>query len=147
VCNNIRKKIYPQALLEAFPDHTDFEGIKSWFAHAAFMGEVNARRAAAFYALLTEATVKSVDEKVAKQKGTSPKNIHHSKNSEVKTVPQAISHETASLNLSPNIPSSTATGHKKEPNLHIDLQIHISPEASLEQIDAIFASMAKHLYR
>lgn len=32
------------------------------------------------------------------------------------------------------------------PSLHIDVQIHISPEASAEQIDQIFASMAKHLY-
>lgn len=35
------------------------------------------------------------------------------------------------------------SGH---PNLHIDLQVHISPEATPEQIDKIFASMAKHLY-
>jgi len=32
------------------------------------------------------------------------------------------------------------------PALHIDIQIHISPEASAEQLDNIFASMAKHLY-
>jgi Family of unknown function (DUF5343) len=32
------------------------------------------------------------------------------------------------------------------PTLHIDMQIHISPEASADQIDRIFASMAKHLY-
>ncbi|SFK14006.1 hypothetical protein SAMN03159338_3366 [Sphingomonas sp. NFR04] len=32
------------------------------------------------------------------------------------------------------------------PNLHIDVQVHISADASLDQIDQIFASMAKHLY-
>jgi hypothetical protein len=32
------------------------------------------------------------------------------------------------------------------PSLHIDIQIHISPEASADQIDQVFASMAKHLY-
>jgi hypothetical protein len=31
------------------------------------------------------------------------------------------------------------------PNLHIDIQIHISPETTPEQIDQIFASMVKHL--
>ena len=31
-------------------------------------------------------------------------------------------------------------------SLHIDIQIHISPESSAEQIDSIFSSMAKHLY-
>ena len=39
-----------------------------------------------------------------------------------------------------------ATGQDK-PSLHIDIQIHISPDASADQIDQIFASMAKHLYK
>ncbi|MBS0410720.1 MAG: DUF5343 domain-containing protein [Proteobacteria bacterium] len=32
------------------------------------------------------------------------------------------------------------------PSLHIDIQVHISPDSTPEQIDKIFASMAKHLY-
>jgi hypothetical protein len=32
------------------------------------------------------------------------------------------------------------------PSLHIDMQVHISPDATAEQIDQIFSSMAKHLY-
>lgn len=35
---------------------------------------------------------------------------------------------------------------KPNPSIHIDLQIHVSPEASADQIDQIFKSMAKHLY-
>ena len=33
------------------------------------------------------------------------------------------------------------------PTVHIDVQVHIPPDASAEQLDAIFASMAKHFYR
>lgn len=40
----------------------------------------------------------------------------------------------------PSVSSSVA------PSLHIDIQVHISPEASPKQIDTIFKSMAKHLY-
>jgi hypothetical protein len=32
------------------------------------------------------------------------------------------------------------------PEVHIDIQIHISPESTAQQIDKIFESMAKHLY-
>ena len=32
-------------------------------------------------------------------------------------------------------------------SLHIDIQIHVSPDTSLEQIDRIFASMEKYLYK
>ena len=33
------------------------------------------------------------------------------------------------------------------PSLHIDIQVHISPDSSPDQIDKIFESMAKHLYK
>lgn len=33
----------------------------------------------------------------------------------------------------------------RRPSVHIDLQIHISPEATPEQIDEIFASISRHL--
>lgn len=32
------------------------------------------------------------------------------------------------------------------PSVHIDIQVHIAPESTPEQIDQIFKSMAKHLY-
>jgi hypothetical protein len=34
-----------------------------------------------------------------------------------------------------------------ELSIHVDVQIHISADASLEQIDQIFASIATHLYK
>ena len=47
----------------------------------------------------------------------------------------------------PAVPSATGIGSSLlGPALHIDVQIHISPEASANQIDQIFASMSKHLY-
>jgi hypothetical protein len=38
-------------------------------------------------------------------------------------------------------------GNDTMPSLHIDIQIHISPDTSPEQIDKIFESMATHLYQ
>lgn len=32
------------------------------------------------------------------------------------------------------------------PSVHIDIQVHIAPESTTEQIDQIFKSMSKHLY-
>ncbi len=42
--------------------------------------------------------------------------------------------------------SHRTSGHVPTPSVHIDIQIHISPEASTDQIDQIFKSMSKHLY-
>lgn len=56
-------------------------------------------------------------------------------------------HTPAASSMAPPLPmqnlGSTASSY---PALHIDIQIHISPESSSEQIDKIFESMAKHLY-
>lgn len=41
----------------------------------------------------------------------------------------------------------TPSPKQGSPSLHIDIQIHISPEASSEQIEKIFESMARHLYK
>lgn len=43
-------------------------------------------------------------------------------------------------------PMPPVQGGAPAPSVHIDIQIHISPEASPDQIDQIFGSMAKHLY-
>lgn len=48
-------------------------------------------------------------------------------------------------NLHPQ-PAHTVVSNGPNPSVHIDIQIHISPEASTDQIDQIFKSMAKHLY-
>jgi len=46
-----------------------------------------------------------------------------------------------------NLKTATKASSKSgAPSLHIDIQVHVSSEASAEQIDQIFASMAKHLY-
>lgn len=61
--------------------------------------------------------------------------------------------ETAEAEVTPEKPlqPSFSQGPVSTPSnllsLHIDIQIHIDPEASSEQIDQIFASMAKHLYQ
>lgn len=79
----------------------------------------------------------------------------------VKTIDSVV--EELSTN-SVNVPSVLATGGiptepvgpiegvgqaarpNNRPALHIDIQVHIDPTSSAEQIDQIFASMAKHLY-
>ena len=50
-------------------------------------------------------------------------------------------------NVSPPAEGITTPSQQATPSLHIDIQVHISPDATTDQIDQIFASMAKHLYK
>ena len=43
--------------------------------------------------------------------------------------------------------TSATHAQSSSPSLHIDIQVHISPDTTPEQIDKIFESMAKHLYK
>ena len=43
-------------------------------------------------------------------------------------------------------PNGAFVSNTIRPEIHIDIQIHISPEASTDQIDQIFSSTSKHLY-
>lgn len=47
----------------------------------------------------------------------------------------------------PVLPRRLTDTHTSPLSLHIDIQIHIDPDASPDQIEQIFASMAKHLYK
>ena len=53
---------------------------------------------------------------------------------------------TAAAAKAPHAPQIPHTNSVVGPGLHIDIQIHISPESTSDQIDKIFESMAKHLY-
>jgi len=52
----------------------------------------------------------------------------------------------APVSAAPAAPRPLEPAVTPSPSVHIDIQIHISPEASPDQIDHIFSSMAKHLY-
>ncbi|SIN83161.1 hypothetical protein SAMN05443247_00045 [Bradyrhizobium erythrophlei] len=55
-------------------------------------------------------------------------------------------HTPAAPSMAPTLPAQNTGASPPHPAVHIDIQIHISPESSSEQIDKIFESMAKHLY-
>lgn len=55
-------------------------------------------------------------------------------------------HTPAAPSMAPALPARGSGSAPLHPAVHIDIQIHISPESSPEQIDKIFESMAKHLY-
>jgi hypothetical protein len=142
-CQEILDEVYP-ADLSALADGSgapDPQLVKTWFDHKGFGGS-NSRQMAATYvmiagkqlpeALATEPR-KATAKKVAATATAAPKSRSTSKPED---PPAATS--------SPEPPRATSgTG----PNVHLDIQIHIPADASAEQIDQIFESMARHLYK
>ena len=90
---------------------------------------------AVFYITLSEADLsRKPEKKVAKDEiSRKPKVIHMKK--------EAKPSETSQT------PITAMASEQAAPSVHINLQIHISSDATPDQIDKIFESIAKHIYR
>lgn len=150
VCKTIFGSVYPQELRDLFHDPTNIEvgKIESWFARQTKSGEAAAKKSAATYVMLLEADLSKA--KAAKESKASKQNG----GTDRKTMKPQAQKAAASHVTKKREHSETPLAHEKSdvegksafsPNLHVDIQIHISPDSSPEQIDKIFESMAKHL--
>lgn len=145
VCSTIVSEIYPQELLDLFPDsQIDSSTAKSWFMDTCALGDAAAGKIMSTFSLLKSGQIKT-DTDIPKST-QAPKKAKPSKATE-NNVDHATDEPIVSSNVTPSLNTNNISGKVSPvPSVHIDLQIHISPDASPDQIDSIFASMAKHLY-
>lgn len=148
VCEEIFGKVYPQELRDVFhdPQNIDSKAVENWFARDAKVGQSAARAYSATFIMLLEADLaKAKEQKNSKPKIASGKS-NPAKLSPAKQVTQPTKPNDAHQRPAPvNNLHDTNAKSTFSPKLHIDIQIHISPDSSAEQIDKIFESMAKHL--
>ncbi len=138
VCEEIRQNTYPQEILDLFPKPVaeDRENIARWFMAKTKAGDTTAKMMTAFYMLLSEADPTKGE--VTAKASSKPPIVPKERPASSKTVVIAK-------------PADKAVQGKRDypiadvPSVHIDIQIHLSPDTTAEQIDQIFASMAKHL--
>lgn len=124
------------------------------------MGTVAAQQFGSFYNLLCEADLSKSDAAILndRQKQSRPVKNSNGRSSRTATKAEAINPASAedsgesAVDTSP-VASSLQSGplqgtsiSRNGLTLHIDLQIHISPESSEAQIDTIFSSIAKYIY-
>jgi hypothetical protein len=148
VCAAILESQYPQEIRDLFhsPD-SDIQKITKWFMSDTKSGMDAAKKYARFYLLMVKGDVVESSHKSARKVSvTAP----------AKKAPPLKAAKHVENNASPTTPPSresalaptSANEHFKKtsgPELHINIQLHISPESTAEQIDKIFESMAKHL--
>jgi len=132
VCREIRSELYPRELLDAVPGPAvDRPAVERWFASRTGVGQVGTKRFAAVYELLTTAAI-------PEKRGTRAKPAQRKSQTKKGPVTPAPAESVTTTAATTLLPGTV-------PSIHIDIQIHISPDAKPDQIDQIFASMAKHL--
>lgn len=144
VCKAILKEVYPTDLLDAVPNpRDDREMAKRWFANHTGSGEAACGRMAALYTVLVDADPNSEAEN-SKQKSVQ-KPAKASKPSP-RVAPSKETKLPAPL-AAPTAPNSSHDDPPNVPAININLQVHISADSSSDQIEQIFAAMAKHIYK
>lgn len=135
VCNQMLEEVYPQVLRDAFPDATaNLSGVANWFARNTGAGQGAAGGMASLYSLLTHSD--PGDGVGAAAKPAAPRKAPAKKTAARKA---AKSVETPAL-------KDDSKQRRRDPSLNINVQVHISADASPDQIDQIFKSMGEHLY-
>lgn len=141
VCKTILEETYPSALIDAAPPpDPDRDAVARWFARETGAGAGAAAKMARTYLLIAKAEAAEADA-AERPAASSPK----AKRADA-PKPKATNRpsEAARPDTEP-APAPSSSG-VTAPGLHIDIQVHIDSKASAEQIDQIFASMARHLY-
>lgn len=129
-CQKMCNQVYPPELIDV---GTDRNAVIAWFMNKSGAGESQATKLASLYLLVAVPEIKEPTTKSKVAVKTAPTKL--SKLSESSSKPKTSQVSTSETGLPISVPS-----------MNINLQIHISAEASPEQIDQIFSSMAKHLY-
>lgn len=139
-CNDMLERVYPDELLDLLPEkEIDKTIAQNWFMKSG-VGKTAAEKMYRLFSLLKESDLSKRNIGSEKKKVTR----------QAKATTKSRQNEGKPGESESESPSPTVADHSKrvvDPSVHIDLQIHISPESSQDQIEAIFSSMAKYLYR
>lgn len=155
VCEEILDEVYPQELRDLFHDASaQRQNVEQWFTNNTKQGKGTASNYARFYMLLLESDPAKLDA-VPSPKSNGAVNGKRSQSSSGASTQRSsranarssseAPHEATQEEEPPKADSRASVSHSIIPTLHLDFQIHISADSSPEQIDSIFASMAKHL--
>jgi hypothetical protein len=143
VCREILEEIYPEELRAAVTELGQRSAAERWFAHETANGEAAARRMAALYMVLLEADAsKQPDEQPDQPKKPGKDRVTKPKEATKNVRPTSTVHTPVGETPNHNRPPAPLA-----PGININLEIHISADSTTEQIDQIFASMAKHIYK
>jgi hypothetical protein len=154
VTTEMLEAIYPQGLRDAAPPpDPDRDTVERWFLRDTGTGQAAAQRMARFYMLLAAGDPaggeQAVSERAARQgqPGQPPARGRQSRQPRGRRTGAAVGAAVSSAAAVQDQASSVAVPRQaQQPSVHIDIQVHIDPAATSDQIDQIFASMARHLY-
>lgn len=136
-CDEIIEEVYDDDLLAIHEPWENIDKVSRWFSNKTGKGEVAVRKMTSFYVMLAR---REIDETIT----VKPQTKSESKKSSARK--QKTANKKAQLVKEDTFKPAINESFCNAPAIHLNIQIHISPNSSPEQIDQIFASIKKHIY-
>ncbi|MCX6234834.1 MAG: hypothetical protein NT175_08970 [Bacteroidetes bacterium] len=145
-CKDLLEANYPLEVRDVFPDtNVERDKVKSWFMNHSGVGDSAAQRFVAFYFILLEANPNPESSGLTTHPPDSKKIPSIVKKAEKKAV-TAKQEKPRDEESHEKIEEGKGKDHNF-PGLNINIQIHISSDATPDQIEKIFEAMSKHIYK
>lgn len=146
-CQEIASYAYPDELLAAVPGPEPNTGVAAqWFQRSRRLGQGAARNAARTYRLVISARLSEDDGGGTSSKaGSGSRNGHGPKKKKPERATRGSQGAGSSANPK-NRDDRTGPGAFEMPRPQIAVQVNIAPDMTADQIDQVFASMARHFY-
>jgi hypothetical protein len=141
VCKEMSARIYPDELRDAAPGpDVDREAVERWFRSHTGFGVAAAKRYALVYSLIESAML---PEDAPRERSRSRAIAGGRMRRESRPTT-----EVKGENVDGHVGGPRPNGQRPsfEPAINLNIQVHVSPDMSPEQIDQIFKSMARHFY-
>lgn len=138
VCISMRNEIYPDELRNLFQGpYYNKKDIEGWFMNDTGVGEAAAKMMASTFILLSTGEIKNETEmRSVRTHSSFAQGVDTAKGEKAKKEQVLIV---------PGAPSPAMETRSESPSVRVELQINISSETSLEQIEAIFSNISKYL--
>lgn len=137
----ILEAVYPQDLRDVSPpDNPDIAAATRWFLNETQSGASRARQLATFYVMLAKGD--ATDRSGARRRWTATPRATGKQRREDADVRTGDSQKASKSPAGQDGKNVTPPA----PSLNLAVQVYIDKDMSAEQVDHVFASMAKHLY-
>ena len=143
-CKKVLDQCYPQEIRDIYfePD-SDLIGIRDWFMNKTAVGESGAYKMATFYLMLLQA-----DPSIANDSRRSPSKGKTKVDKKSKPSKKVVNtNERQAVSEKADQPSIDQRGKGSKPSLNINIEVHISSDATPDQIETVFINMAKYIYK
>jgi hypothetical protein len=146
-CKEIIESVYPDGLKDVSPpDAPDLDAAQRWFMNETKGGAPRAKQLASFYVMVAKGDLAAATDRAGRRESAG--------GTATATKPAARSAAAASSGKG----APTVTRRREDdggepeqrapqlPSLSLAIQIYVDKDMTADQVDHVFASMAKHLY-